>query len=75
MLCSFLDKIIFHHFTLNLEKCQVLRTSVQLLGKTVGRQGISPTPNYVQRWPISPAFARSGTFSLDLDSAASTGVT
>jgi hypothetical protein len=35
-LCRFLDKVIYHGFTLNLEKCQFLRTSVKLLRHTVG---------------------------------------
>ncbi len=29
---QFLDKIIHHGFTLNLEKCRLLQTSIQLLG-------------------------------------------
>jgi hypothetical protein len=31
LISKFLDKIIHHGFTLNLEKCQFLRTSVKLL--------------------------------------------
>ncbi len=45
-LTKFLDKIIYHGFTLNLEKCQLLRTSVKLLGVMVGRVGVSLTPDY-----------------------------
>jgi hypothetical protein len=44
---QFLDKLIHHGFTLNLEKCRFLQTSIQLLGHTVGRLGVSPTPTYV----------------------------
>ncbi len=29
VLARFLDKVIYHGFTLNLEKCQFLRTSVR----------------------------------------------
>ncbi len=47
MLCRFLDRVIYHGFTLNFEKCQFLRTSVKRLGHTVGRAGVSPTPDYV----------------------------
>ena len=49
MLSRFLDTIIHHGFTLNLEKCQFLRTSVKLLGHIVGRMGVSPTPDYVMK--------------------------
>ncbi len=37
LLSKFLDKIIHHGITLNLEKCQFLRTSVNLLAHIVGR--------------------------------------
>jgi hypothetical protein len=37
VLSRFLDKVIYHGFTLNLEECQFLRTSVKLLGHTVGQ--------------------------------------
>ncbi len=47
LIFKFLDKIIHHGFTLNLEKCEILRTSVKLLGHIVGRMGVSPTPDYV----------------------------
>jgi hypothetical protein len=33
---QFLDKIIHHGFTLNLEKCRFLHASMQLLWHTVG---------------------------------------
>jgi hypothetical protein len=33
-----LDKVIYHGFTCTLEQCQLLRTSVKLLGHTVGRE-------------------------------------
>jgi hypothetical protein len=46
---QFLDKIIHHGFALNLEKCQFLQTSIQVLGYTVGRLGVSPTPTYVAK--------------------------
>ncbi len=39
VLSKLLDKIIYHGFTLNLGKCQFLRTSVKM--------GVSPTPDYV----------------------------
>jgi hypothetical protein len=46
---QYLDKIIHHGFTLNLEKCRFLQTSSQLLGHTVGWLGVSPTPTYVAK--------------------------
>ena len=46
---QFLDKLIHHGFTLNLEKCRFLQTSIKLLGHTVGRAGVSPTPSYVAK--------------------------
>ncbi len=44
-----MDKVIHHGFTLNLEKCRFLQTLIQLLGHTVGRLGVSPTPSYVAK--------------------------
>jgi hypothetical protein len=46
---KFLDKIIHHGFNLNLEKCRFLKTSIQILGHTVGRAGVSPSPTYVSK--------------------------
>ena len=46
---KFLDKLIYHGFTLNLEKCRFLKISIELLGHCVGRDGISPTPTYVAK--------------------------
>ena len=45
----FLDRLIHHGFTLNLEKCCFLKTRVKLLGHTVSREGISATPDYVKK--------------------------
>ncbi len=44
---KFFDKIIYHGFTLNLEKCRFLKTSIQILGHTVSRKDVSPMPYYV----------------------------
>jgi hypothetical protein len=46
---QFLDKLIHHGFTLNLQKCRFLQLSIQLLGHTVGWLGVSPTPTYVAK--------------------------
>ncbi len=43
VLCRFLYKVIYHGFTLNLEKGQFLRTSVKLLGHT-GGEAVSARP-------------------------------
>jgi hypothetical protein len=45
----FLDKLIHHGFTLNLGMCRFLQMSIKLLGHTVGRAGVSPTPSYVAK--------------------------
>ncbi len=45
----FLDKLIHHGFTLKLDKCRFLQTSIKLLCHTVGRAGVSPTPSYVAK--------------------------
>ena len=41
----FLDLLIHHGFTLNLETCCFLKTRVKLLGHTVSHEGISATPD------------------------------
>jgi hypothetical protein len=45
----FMERLVFHGFTLNLQKCVFLRTSMKLLGHVVGREGISASPDYVQK--------------------------
>jgi hypothetical protein len=66
VLSRFFDKIIQQGFTLNLENCQFLRTSVKLLGHIVGLLGVSPTPDYVLKVARHPDYCW-GSFLLKMD--------
>ncbi len=48
---QFLDKLIHHGFTLNLEKCRFLQTSIKLWGiRSVARAFRPPRPMWPRWW-------------------------
>ena len=54
----FLDRLAYHGFTLRLDKCVFFRSRIKLLGHVVSRDGISASPDYVQKVSDFQTFRR-----------------